>query len=224
MKKGNPRAQLPHLQTFERWRHWPFQILYTWVYNLHKRKIEFDYVSLPQKAVGIMSISPSSPSRVGSDTTNSFSPTTSTTSSTPSSYNKDSTPQPWIIYHLIEKTMPCELPLRTIFSFNTSMLDETNQASSSRRLHNRSLIYTCRSEDPNTQRPQQLLELWPQRKAYQWVLLISRSDYAFNGWCCNREATNPNRRSTRAKCQSRQRTRGPVYGPWKWCVACWRVC
>jgi hypothetical protein len=84
--------------------------------------------------VGIMSISTSSPSTVGSDTSTSFSPTTSTTSSTPSSYSKDSTPPPWIIYHLIEKTIPCELPLRIMFSFNTGMLDENNPASSSRRL------------------------------------------------------------------------------------------
>ncbi len=100
----------------------------------HKEKIELDYVILPQKAVGIMSISTSSPSTVGSDTSTSFSPTTSTTSSTPSSYSKDSTPPPWIIYHLIEKTIPCELPLRIMFSFNTGMLDENNPASSSRRL------------------------------------------------------------------------------------------
>jgi hypothetical protein len=99
-----------------------------------KEKIELDYVILPQKAVGIMSISSRPPSTVGSDTTNSFSPTTSTTSSTPSSYSQDSTPPPWIIYHLIEKTIPCELPLRIMFSFNTGKLDETNPVSSSRRL------------------------------------------------------------------------------------------
>ncbi|KAE9369318.1 hypothetical protein N431DRAFT_510857, partial [Stipitochalara longipes BDJ] len=65
-----------------------------------------------------MSTSSSSPSMAGSDTTNSSSPTTSTTSSTPSSY-KDSPTPPWIIYHLVERTIPCELPLRIMFSFNT---------------------------------------------------------------------------------------------------------
>jgi len=170
---------------------------------------------LPQKAVGIMSISSRPPSTVGSDTANSFSPTTSTNSSTPSSYSEDPTPPPWIIYHLIEKTIPCELPLRIMFSFNTGMLDETNPISSSRRVassstssslssssspsttsslssssspsssfprrlprrrlrrrrlprrrlprrvafNDRLLIYICRSEDPNSQEHQQLLEL-----------------------------------------------------------------
>lgn len=76
-----------------------------------------------------MSTSSSSPSTVGLDTTNSSSPTTSTTSSVLSTYKDSESPPPWIIYHLIEKTIPCELPLRIMFSFNAGMLDENRPAS-----------------------------------------------------------------------------------------------
>lgn len=91
--------------------------------------------SLPPKAVAIMSTSSSSPSLAGSDTTNSSSPTTSTTSSTPSTY-KDSDSLPWIIYHIIEAKIPCELPLRIMFSFNAGMSDETTPVTFRRQFPN----------------------------------------------------------------------------------------